>query len=54
MDQCPVCSAELATVRLSTDDGEVRIGPKCSRLLEQFARLMGVTPKRAPALRVME
>jgi len=52
--QCPICLSYLATVRMSTADGEVRIGPKCSRLLEQFARLMGVKPKRAPALTVVE
>lgn len=51
---CPVCLAELATVQMSTDAGAVRVGAKCSRLLEQFARLMGAEPKRQPALTVVE
>lgn len=51
---CPCCEAELATVKMSTDAGEIQIGPKCSRLLEQFARLMGANPQRRPALTVVE
>ena len=50
---CPVCVAELATVTLTTSEGKVQIGPKCSRILEQLARLAGMDPKRAPALKVL-
>jgi hypothetical protein len=52
-DSCPVCLAELATVTLRTEEGETRLGPKCSRILEQLARLAGMDPKRAPALKVL-
>lgn len=53
MEQCPVCSAEWATVKLTTNEGTVQIGPKCSRILEQLARLAGMDPRRAPALKVL-
>lgn len=52
-ESCPVCQAELATVRLSTPDGTVQIGSKCSRIIEQLARLAGMDPKRVPALKVL-
>lgn len=51
-ESCPACEAELATVRLRTEMGEVWIGPKCSRLLEALAKLCGLNPRRRRALRV--
>jgi hypothetical protein len=52
-ESCPVCSAELATVQMFTSEGSIRVGPKCSRILEQLAKLMGAETKRIPALKVL-
>jgi hypothetical protein len=48
---CIACEAELATVTLRTELGEIRIGPKCSRLIETLARLCGLDPKRRANLK---
>lgn len=50
---CPVCERELATVILATSEGKVRVGPQCSRMLEQLVKLMGAQTKRRPVLRVV-
>lgn len=55
-EACPVCKAEPATVVLSVcGGGKIRVGPKCSRFIEQFVLLMGAEPRRSqrPTLRVV-
>lgn len=54
IEACPCCESEPAEVLLSTEVGEVRVGPRCSRLLEQLIRLAGartIRKRRVPVLR---
>jgi hypothetical protein len=50
--QC-ACGAEWATVRLTSDKGEVFVGTRCAAVLENLTRLLGAPAKRGPALELV-
>jgi hypothetical protein len=53
-ERCLVCEERPGSVVLDTPDGETLVCAKCSRFLEQFAKLYGLpTVRTRMALRVV-